>query len=119
VATGFVSEEQKHALLAGCLALVAPSRYESLSLVLLEAWQHGRPVLVNAQCDVTRGQAARANGGAAYSGAEELAGATARALEDPAWRAACGAAGRAYVEREYGWPAVEERWVRLLKAVAT
>jgi glycosyltransferase involved in cell wall biosynthesis len=119
VALGFVSDEAKQALLAGCLALVAPSRYESLSLVLLEAWQQHRPVLVNAHCEVTRAQAARASGGAAYDGASELAEAIARAAGDPAWRSACGASGSAYAAREYGWPAVEERWLKLLSAVAS
>jgi glycosyltransferase involved in cell wall biosynthesis len=119
VPLGFVSDAAKHALLRDCVALVSPSRYESLSLVLLEAWQHAQPVLVNAQCAVTRGQVARSGGGAAYEGADGLAEAIARALGDAAWRAACGASGRAYVQAEYGWDAVEARWLALLAEVAT
>lgn len=118
VPLGFVSDDAKHALMRGALALVAPSRYESLSLVTLEAWRHARPVLVNAACDVTRGQVARSDGGAAWEGAEGLADALALALGDPAWRAARGAAGRAWAERECGWDAVEARWLALLAEVA-
>jgi glycosyltransferase involved in cell wall biosynthesis len=118
VPVGFVSDAAKHALLRGCTALVAPSRYESLSLVLLEAWQHARPVLVNAHCAVTVGQVTRAQGGAAYDGADALAAAIERTLADAAWRTACGASGRAYVDAEYAWATVEARWLVLLREVA-
>ena len=43
-----------------------PSPYESLSIVLLEAWNHGVPALVNARCKVLHGQVRRANGGLYY-----------------------------------------------------
>ena len=46
--------------------LVVPSPYESLSIVLLEAWNHGVPALVNARCKVLQGQVRRANGGLYY-----------------------------------------------------
>jgi glycosyltransferase involved in cell wall biosynthesis len=117
VPVGFVSDAAKHALLRECLALVAPSRYESLSLVLLEAWQHARPVLANARCAVTRGQVERAHGGEVYAGADDLAAALSRLLGDPARRAACGESGMAYVEAEYAWPAIEARWLALLAEV--
>jgi len=119
IAPGFVSDDAKHALLRGALAVVAPSRYESLSLALLEAWQHGRPALANARCAVTAGQMARAGGGVAYEGADGLAAALATTLADPAWRAVRGAAGRAWADAEVSWPAVEARWLSLLAEVAS
>ncbi len=61
--TGFVDDETRWQLLHRATALVNPSRYESLSLVLLEAWACGVPVVVNAACDVTVGQCARSDGG--------------------------------------------------------
>ena len=60
---GFVSEEEKFALLRECDVLLMPSRYESLSVVVLEAWAMGRPVLVNAACRVLEGQCVRSGGG--------------------------------------------------------
>ena len=44
-----------------------PSFYESLSMVTLEAWALGRPVLANARCDVLQGQCRRSNGGLFYA----------------------------------------------------
>ena len=63
---GQVSEQEKYDALSACTALVMPSFYESLSMVLLEAWALSRPVLVNAHCDVLKGQARRADGGLWY-----------------------------------------------------
>ena len=53
VVTGTVSEADKWDILAGAEVMVNPSAYESFSLVLLEAWTLGIPVLVNASCAAT------------------------------------------------------------------
>src|SRR6201988_3200663 len=66
VVLGRVSEQEKWASLHAADALVLPSRFESLGIVLLEAWQAGTPVLVPASNAVTSGQVARSGGGAAY-----------------------------------------------------
>ena len=52
---GFLPEEDKFDALSGAELLVMPSFYESLSMVTLEAWALGRPVLANAHCDVLQG----------------------------------------------------------------
>jgi glycosyltransferase involved in cell wall biosynthesis len=46
---GFVSESEKHSAMAGALAFCHPSVYESLGIVLLEAWLAGTPALVHAR----------------------------------------------------------------------
>lgn len=42
---GIVPEDEKHALLEACEALLLPSRTDSFGIVILEAWAHGRPVI--------------------------------------------------------------------------
>ena len=74
----------RDALLTHARALVMPSPFESLSLVVLEAWNHGTPVIVNARCDVLLGQVRRANGGLYYRNSEEFAGAVRRLAAEPA-----------------------------------
>jgi len=115
---GFVTEEEKFALLAGCEALVMPSAYESLSVVVLEAWAMGRPVLVNSACRVLEGQCVRSGGGLFYRGYSEFAAALRRLSGDERLRAALGAAGKAYVRREYDWDVVEERTNGFLATMA-
>ena len=97
---GFVCEEEKVAALRARRRLVMPSPYESLSLVLLEAWKLGVPVLANARCRVLAGQCQRSGGGLSYDGYAEFArGALRLLLERPELRATLGRQGRDYVER--------------------
>ncbi|HET7746814.1 MAG TPA: glycosyltransferase family 4 protein [Vicinamibacteria bacterium] len=114
---GYVSEEEKFALLARAEVLIMPSAYESLSVIVLEAWAMGRPVLVNAACRVLEGQCVRSGGGLFYRGYAEFSDALRRLVEDAALRRALGEAGRAYVEAEYDWSVVESRTSRFLEAL--
>ncbi|HWX23400.1 MAG TPA: glycosyltransferase family 4 protein [Vicinamibacteria bacterium] len=115
---GVVSEEEKFALLAGCEVLLMPSAYESLSIIVLEAWAIGRPVLANAACRVLEGQCQRSGGGLYYRGYREFAETLSRLLDDPSLRDALGRSGRAYVSAEYEWEAVERRTVGFLESLA-
>jgi len=116
-ALGYVSDEVRAALLGNAQVLVVPSPYESLSIVLLEAWNHAVPALVNGRCKVLAGQVRRANGGLSYRWADEFDEALTYLLSKPEERNTLGRQGLAYVEREYRWPTVLARVERLLKAV--
>jgi len=116
-ALGFVYPEVRDALLARARVLVMPSPFESLSMVLLEAWNHGVPVLVNARCAVTRGQTSRADGGLYYRNAAEFDAALEYLLTRGDVARTLGAQGRAYVDREYRWPTVMKKIEQLLEQV--
>ena len=111
---GFVDEAVREALLARARALIMPSPFESLSMVLLEAWNHGLPALVNARCKVLRGQVQRADGGLYYRNTTEFIAALDYLLEHPEAARTLGRQGLAYVDREYRWPIVMEKIERLL-----
>lgn len=113
-ALGFVADEVRDALLAHAPALIVPSPYESLSIALLEAWNHAIPALVNGGCQVLRGQVRRADGGLYYRSAKEFSAALEWLLTHPAEARVLGIQGRAFVDREYRWPIVMERIERLL-----
>ena len=115
---GYVSDEVRSALLAHACALLVPSWYESLSIVLLEAWNYAVPALVNGRCKVLVGQVTRANGGLYYMFPAEFDEAADYLLTRPAERDALGRQGLAYVEREYRWPTVLARVETLLQEVS-
>ena len=117
-ALGYVSDEARTELLTNARALIVPSPYESLSIVLLEAWNHGVPAVVNAGCKVLAGQVRRANGGLTYRSAAEFTEALAYLLSHGEERDALGRQGLAYVEREYRWPTVLGRVEGLLNEVS-
>jgi glycosyltransferase involved in cell wall biosynthesis len=112
-ALGFVDEETKWDALAACEVLVMPSRYESLSMALLEAWAVGKPVLVNGACDVLVGQCRRAQGGLFYTSGDEFA-ATLSTLLNPDIGPPLGRQGQAFVRRAYSWDRVERAYKDLL-----
>ena len=106
---GFVDEAVREALLSNALLLIVPSRYESLSIALLEAWNHGLPALVNGRCRVLRGQAIRANGALYYGNFDEFARGLDYLLDHPDLARQLGQQGLAYVDSEYRWPQVIQK----------
>ena len=112
---GFVPEEEKYDALAAADLLIMPSQYESLSMVTLEAWAMGLPVLVNGLCEVLHGQAVRSNAGLYYASYEEFAEAL-RLLEgNRRLRSALGDNGRRYFRQHYAWPVIEQKYLELLR----
>jgi glycosyltransferase involved in cell wall biosynthesis len=103
---GFLDEDTKRAALAGAVALVQPSYFESFSIVLCESWLQGRPALVQAGCSVLAGQARRSGGALAYSGFAEFEAALDLLLAQPLLADQLGEHGRRYVEHSYTWPRV-------------
>ena len=114
---GFVGDEVRDALLTHARALVVPSPYESLSIALLEGWNHGVAALVNGDCRVLEGQVRRANGGLYYRSAREFSESLSWLLTHDDSARVLGAQGLAYVNREYRWPVVMDRVGRLLQEV--
>ena len=95
-----------------------PSRHESLSMVVLEAWMMGRPVLVNGDCEVLRGQVLRANGGLYYRRYDEFAAAMDMLMGERGLADRLGAQGHDYFQANYAWERVMEKYERLLALAA-
>jgi len=101
--------------MAGAEALVMPSPYESLSMVALEAWALGRPVVANAQCDVLLGQCLRSNAGLYYEHSAEFDAVIDRLLDDSSLAAQLGERGRSYFVRHYSWSVIERKYLNMLE----
>jgi glycosyltransferase involved in cell wall biosynthesis len=112
---GFLADQDKFDALAAAELLIMPSYFESLSMVALEAWALGKPVLANGQCDVLRGQCIRSNGGLYYDTFAEFVE-TLRAIDfNPTLGAALGRNGREYFQRNYTWPIIERKYLDMLE----
>jgi glycosyltransferase involved in cell wall biosynthesis len=116
---GFVSDQDKFDVLAGADALVMPSYFESLSMVALEAWALGRPVLANGRCDVLQGQCLRSNAGLYYESAGDFSAALDRLLTDTKLAEAMGRNGREYFARHYSWPVIERKYLEMFERLAS
>lgn len=100
VSLGFVSEQDKFDGIKGAAALWLPSRFESLSIAVLEALSLGVPVIVNGQCSVLKGHCLRSQAGEYYMEPDE-------ALKklDMILDSSYGVADKAkqYVKKYYQW----------------
>jgi len=96
---------------------VYSGRLDSLSMVTLEAWAMGRPVVASARAPVLASMSRRAGAGLPYGSADEFAGLLELLLERPALAAALGEQGRAFVARTYTWPGVVEKYLDLFAEI--
>jgi glycosyltransferase involved in cell wall biosynthesis len=115
---GYVDDQDKYDAMAAAEVLIMPSYLESLSMVALEAWAMGKPVLANAKCDVLQGQCLRSNAGLFYANYPEFAE-TLRAIDTtPSLQAALGRNGRTFFERHYTWPVIIQKYVDMLNQLS-
>lgn len=119
--TGGVAPEEVAPLLRSADVVLCPADYEPFGIVPLEAMACGRPVVASAvggQLDtVADPETGRL---VPPRDPDALARAVGELLADPAWRAACGAAGRRRVLSRYGWArvaaATEKEYAAVLAA---
>lgn len=114
VPIGYVSEKEKQSAFTAADVFCQPSRNESLSIVLMEAWLAGTPALVNGDCAVTRYHCLRSGGGLWFGSHPEFEAAVELLLEDPARSRAMASGGCRYVLDVYSWGAVMERVEQVL-----
>ncbi len=116
---GFLDDADKFDAMAASELLIMPSFFESLSMVALEAWALGKPVLANAKCDVLKGQCIRSNAGLYYDSGREFVESL-RALEHNRWIAgSLGRNGRQYYRDNYDWPVIERKYLDMMTLLST
>lgn len=112
---GFVTDEDKFDMLGGADLLIMPSPFESLSMVALEAWALGKPVLANGDCDVLRGQVVRSNAGLYYENFDEFAEALYALEASGPLNQVLGRNGREFFKRHYAWPVIERKYLEMFE----
>jgi glycosyltransferase involved in cell wall biosynthesis len=112
---GYLSDEDKFDGLSAADLLVMPSKFESLSMVALEAWALGKPVLANGHCDVLRGQVVRSNAGLYYETFDEFAEALYLLEAAGPLAAPLGRNGREFFRRHYAWPVIERKYLDMFE----
>jgi glycosyltransferase involved in cell wall biosynthesis len=116
ISVGFVPEEDKWGAIAGCRVNMVPSKFESLSLSLLEGWAVGRPALVNGRCAVLRGHIQRCGGGLCYEDYETFEQGL-NSILDSTEAAAMREKGKAYVQANFHWDRVIRGYQSMLAKI--
>ncbi len=112
---GFVSEEDKYNAIKGAKMLWLPSKFESLSIAVLEAMALGVPVIVNGKCEVLRGHCERSGGGESYFDYKGFENAVDRIAVEK-YSVYSGNARR-YIDECYMWDGVIEKWIEQVEGV--
>ena len=111
---GMLSEVERVEALEAATVVVVPSPFESLSLLALEAFSVGTPVLANARSDVLTDHCQRSNCGLYYGDRDEFRECLRLLIHDAPLRAAMGRRGRHYVRTHYRWDAIIGKYDRLI-----
>ncbi len=114
ISLGFVSEEDKFNGIAGAKALVLPSKFESLSIVVLEAMYLSTPVIVNGACPVLKSHCINSNGAFYYNTYFEFEGEMNYLKEHPDVVEIMTQNAKQYVENNYQWDAITEKLYHLI-----
>jgi glycosyltransferase involved in cell wall biosynthesis len=117
---GRLSDQERLHALEAATVVVVPSPYESLSLLALESFAVGTPVLANARSEVLVDHCHKSNAGLYYADRDEFTECLKLLVGDHRLRAKMGRNGRDYVRRNYRWDVIlgkyEKMFTRLRQA---
>jgi glycosyltransferase involved in cell wall biosynthesis len=114
---GQLSESERLQALEAATVVVVPSPFESLSIIALEAFASGTPVLANARSEVLVDHCRQSNAGLYYANRDEFVECLRLLLTDDRLRDGMGRNGREYVRRNYRWDIVIGKYERVLAKV--
>ena len=112
---GFVDTQDKYHAMAAAELLCQPSRNESFSIVIMESWLCGRPVLVHGKCPVTTNFVRRAGGGLYFQDYYEFEGCLKWLCSDAKRSAELGRSGNAFVREHFDWNMIVRSYIRFFE----
>ena len=111
---GMLSETERLDALEAATVVAVPSPYESLSLLALEAFAVGTPILANARSDVLTDHCQRSNAGLYYADRDEFIECLKLLVSNADLRATMGRNGQAYVRANYSWDTILDKYERMI-----
>ncbi len=118
ISLGFVSEEDKFSGISGAQCLILPSRFESLSISVLEAMSLSVPVIVNGACEVLRGHCTKSNAGLYYTNYFEFEGALDYMLTHRQEYEMMTKNAAEYIENNYRWSVIMDKFKAVIEEVS-
>jgi glycosyltransferase involved in cell wall biosynthesis len=110
---GRLSDQERMQALEAATVVVVPSPYESLSLLALESFAVGTPILANARSEVLVDHCHKSNAGLYYADRDEFTECLRLLLVDPHLRESMGRNGRRYVRQNYRWDVILGKYERM------
>jgi len=110
---GRLSDQERLQALEAATVVVVPSPYESLSLLALESFAVGTPVLCNARSEVLVEHCRKSNAGLYYADRDEFSECLPLLVADERLRAALGTNGREYIRTHYRWDVILAKYDKM------
>ena len=110
---GRLSDQERTQALEAATVVVVPSPYESLSLLALEAFAVGTPILANARSEVLVDHCQKSNAGLYYADRDEFEESLRVLVADQRLRANMGRNGREYIRQHYRWDVILAKYERM------
>jgi glycosyltransferase involved in cell wall biosynthesis len=107
---GFVPIQDKYDAYAAATLLCQPSTNESFSIVIMESWLCNTPVMVNADCAVTKDFCLKSNGGLFFGNYKEFRECVDFYLVHPRIAEKMGQMGRQYVLNNFSWSVIINKY---------
>ncbi len=114
---GKLSEQERFDALEAATVVIVPSPLESLSLLALEAFAVGTPILANGRSEVVVDHCRRSNAGLYYGDQDEFVECLKLLLVDERLRLAMGRKGQDYVQNHYRWDVILDKYERLISSI--
>lgn len=111
---GFVDIQDKYDAYSAAMCLCQPSINESFSIVIMESWITGVPVLVNEKCEVTKNFAKESNGGLYFKNYYEFKECILLYLNNLELRDKMGQLGMKFVKENFAWDIIVEKYKKFL-----
>ena len=110
---GYLPDQERVQALEAATVVVVPSPYESLSLLALESFAVGTPVLANARSEVLVEHCRKSNAGLYYADRDEFTEALRLLVGDHRLRAMLGRHGREYIRTHYRWDVILAKYEKM------
>jgi glycosyltransferase involved in cell wall biosynthesis len=111
---GFVPVLDKFNAYAAALLLCQPSINESFSLVIMESWICGRPVLIHTDCQVTKHFVHTSNGGLYFKTYQEFEGCVNYILTHNETASKMGKMGHDFVQSNFSWDYITDKYLGII-----
>jgi len=112
---GFVPKQDKYDAYGAAALFCQPSVLESFSIVIMESWLCGRPILVNAHCPVTVEHCRESQGGLYFGNYPEFEEALLELLHNRTLARTLAQNGKAYVLSRFHWDQISRKYRDLIQ----
>lgn len=114
---GFVSDEDKFNAIKQSKFVVISSKYESLSMILLESLKLNKPVVVNGNCSVLKTHCRRSNAGLYYENYYEFKEVLEFMFDNEKECKSIGNNGSKYVDNNYDWNVIVNKFIMAIDII--